>query len=209
LKIPSLAQPLQESAVIDAGAFGKLRNVYSGSIGTINVSMSAPIVRLLNACRPSAIARLVVCIYINAINRVIFGWGAAHVSQKILIPIPARADLYTSAAITWIAWGFLVVAALAHTGPSSVFLGLCAAFSVRSLDLAVKAPQATTAFCVAVLECSAMHETALTTITQAVPSEKSAARAIRSLGNDGKHSEFLPNKVDAFHRLMITNLQEN
>lgn len=79
---------------------------------------------LLFSCRPTTIARLVIPVVINPINRKM-ARSAAHVSDKVVERVPPPiTDLYSSCAIIVVGVAFRIVASLNHAVPNIEFSGV-------------------------------------------------------------------------------------
>ena len=76
---------------------------------------------------PSAIARLVVTVVVNAVYRVLSRWPRPHVGQEVLKLLPALTDSNAAPAVVRVLVAFGVVAALTHSVPGVVFVGIVAA----------------------------------------------------------------------------------
>lgn len=82
--------------------------------------------RLLRLCRPSAVSRFVMTVYVYAVDRVVCGWTLAHVAQKlseISSPLVADRDATSTIEIVFgIRW---IKAAAFHVAPNAVMRVIC------------------------------------------------------------------------------------
>lgn len=102
----------------------KLRSISDTNflVKILNKSVGARISTLLfNRC-PSAIAWLVVAVYVNPINAVTSTWLWPHVLVEGFKTVhPLTANSYTSAAVTFIVSGIWIAASISHANPCAVF----------------------------------------------------------------------------------------
>lgn len=78
------------------------------------------IVRLLARCRPAAVARLVVAVVIDAVNRMA-GWAASHIChERHVVIAPAVTDHNAAPAVVLETLNVRVVAAGLHRAPRAV-----------------------------------------------------------------------------------------
>ena len=138
---------------------------------------------------PSAIARFVVAVIIDTINRHAFR-HTHHVGNKILDPVPTLANDYSSAPIIFIGRMFWVVAAMNHANPAFIHFG--ARQVVRNF-LPVKGArmlfcqlgvQASARFCAATFKSADIYGFLIAAIAKAVPSSAAAAMVRRAADND-------------------------
>jgi hypothetical protein len=88
------------------------------------VSVPGGILSLIRQKNPADIARFVISVCINSVDRVVRGWFVSHVGQKSrkttsLIPLGAHA--YAACAVVLVLWNLRVVAAASDINPSSIF----------------------------------------------------------------------------------------
>jgi len=90
---------------------------------------------LLQHCRPSAVARLIVAVAVDTINRMSFGGRMSHVGKESWEMIPSLADFYAAPAVVLPRVAVRIVAAGSQPGPrpigarfSKAMLGLYRSF---------------------------------------------------------------------------------
>lgn len=88
------------------------------------LSVTAPVALLLRPCGPAAVARLVVAIVVDAVQRVISRRSPAHVGEERFVgDCPSLTDGDPSAAIVSVLFVAGTQATSAHASPRRVFCG--------------------------------------------------------------------------------------
>lgn len=161
---------------------------------------------LLFPCRPSAIFRGVIAVWINAINRVLCSWWQSHVEKKVVEGHPSFADSYPSAAVVLIHLELPIKAPTLNTKPGGIDLCRLSSFACHSM------------LCVGILRCDWLKTAARlrATVSYLVTSDNDTRSAIASTkpsglpfalcSASGKHREavkFLSGHINEFwHRLL-------
>lgn len=115
-----LQQPHAECSVVDAYKPGPLAQRVASAV-PLNHSVPAGVVRLLESCGPAHVARLVVAVAVDAIERSAV-WSWANVAQKSLKGLlPFIADADPATAVARKVDGCSPIAALFHGGPRAIF----------------------------------------------------------------------------------------
>lgn len=94
-------------------------------------SCGAQIICLLLCCSPAAVARLVIPICVNPINRVKWARSNTHILQEVFVLPPPFANGNSSSAVEVVLGVAMIIAPFSHADPSSIFLGL---FSVSGSE---------------------------------------------------------------------------
>ena len=97
--------------------------------------LSATIPSLIQAARPSAVARFVVSIYINTINRCSDKWARSNVSDECFKRrLPFFADADTATAVILVIWAMLGTTAHSHVHPTMIFGAKASAAGIAMLQ---------------------------------------------------------------------------
>lgn len=128
-------------------------------------------------CSPATIVRRIMTIYIDAIKNMFACWFRTHVGDKVVERFePGFANLYASAAVTFKAFSFIVIAASLHCSPSGIFRRICKTMA-ESIALAKVSnflhffgtcffEQATARFCMVINKITQNYICIFATITQ-------------------------------------------
>ena len=81
----------------------------------------APIIALLLARGPAAIARAIVAIISDALKRMLIGWSRSHICIEIVELLPSLAELDTSPAVVFIRRTSFILASFFHIEPRQIF----------------------------------------------------------------------------------------
>lgn len=76
---------------------------------------------LLACSSPPTIARLIITVIINPVNRMSGSWSKSHISYKVIKTQPTFTDLYPSATVIFIANIIDIVTASFHIRPHHIF----------------------------------------------------------------------------------------
>lgn len=86
-----------------------------------NHSIATCVSGMLGHCCPLTIARFVIPVIVDAVNRVPFGWRFPHILQKILKGIfPASANAYAASSIAFVSYVVWISAPTFHCQPTLV-----------------------------------------------------------------------------------------
>jgi hypothetical protein len=135
-------------------------------------------------CRPPAIARLVIEIAVDSIERPI-SWALAHIIKKVLKAFPSLADFYPSGPVVLETIALGIRAALNHGGPRKI----CPAPGLTVSDASPSRSHASAALDSSTPEFSADHGFLSTAIASAYPFGW-VGRGFRNFLDSRKHSEF-------------------
>jgi len=90
-------------------------------VGDLNVYSG--VVKLFFLCGPSAIARLVITVIVNAVKGVIRAWPFSNISEKVFKLVPTLANDNPSCPIVWIRGSCRLVASNHHSAPYGINVG--------------------------------------------------------------------------------------
>src|SRR5689334_3126363 len=80
-----------------------------------DVSRNSPIVGLLSLCGPPAVARFVIAIVINAVERVSRGWRSTHVGiESLERRLPFSTHFYSTRSVIFVGDACRGIAPLSH-----------------------------------------------------------------------------------------------
>lgn len=176
----------------DPKFFGPLAHALGSAIFFQN-SIISSVYRLFTNSGPSAIPRLIVSVYIYAINAVFWAWGLAHVSVKSFKTVrPTFADLDASASVMFpprLRW---IAAPRLHPAPCHIWLGFAQSmlkFPVSN-QLGVKAP---TGFRSAFFQRAFQYRFGDAAITPAIPPWPRLGRTVKAYNRPP--SKLLPRQI--------------
>lgn len=95
----------------------------------------APIVGLFFSSSPTAVARLIITIIINAVYRKIWAWSYTHISVKVFKLTPTFTNFNFTTTIIMIASIILVITSLNHAIPCFIFYGVFHPVNTYSFNL--------------------------------------------------------------------------
>lgn len=168
---------------------------------TFRFSSRPSILVLLATCCPTDIARFVITVIVDSVNRMLIGWPSSYIAQEMLVAgSPATADGNISPAVESEAFNFWVETPSQHSSPrtilGSVWLG-APRIAMFQLGIALKASAAVSS---AVSEFCASYRFGLAAVAKAQPSRLLVRGQIVGSVQNEKPTKPLSRHVSDWHR---------